>query len=119
MAIQVRSGPILFFPLPFAQRSSTEDPNYPPQPTQNEHEKERESNFLDGSGPFFTMYTEKAGEYDKKMAERWQADADGILVFVSPYSCLHIVTTGSPITDRSILCCRCDLDCDINPGPPA
>jgi hypothetical protein len=30
------------------------------------------------------MYTEMAGEDDKKMAERWQADADGILVFVSP-----------------------------------
>jgi hypothetical protein len=67
------------------------------------------------------MYTEKAGEYDKKMAERWQADADGILVFqvVSPYSCPHKVHTGSLITDRSILCCRCGLDFDINRGAPA
>jgi hypothetical protein len=104
----------------FAQRGCTEDPSYPPsQPAQNDREKERESNFLDGSDHFFTMYTEKAGEYDKKMAERWQADADGILVFVSPYSCPHVVPTGSLITDRSIFCRNGGINCDINPGPPA
>lgn len=42
-----------------------------------------ESNFSDGSGHLFTMYNEMAGEEDKKMAESWKADADGILVFVS------------------------------------
>jgi hypothetical protein len=31
------------------------------------------------------MYLEKAEEEDKKMAERWKADADSILVFVSCY----------------------------------
>jgi hypothetical protein len=34
------------------------------------------------------MYLELAEEEDKKMAESWKADADGILVFVSPISCL-------------------------------
>ncbi len=29
------------------------------------------------------MYLEMAGEEDKKMAEDWKADADGILIFVS------------------------------------
>ena len=85
-------APYFFSFLAFAQRSCTEDPSNPPsQPAQNDREKERESNFLDGSDHFFTMYTEKTGEYDKKMTERWQADADGILVFVSLYCCLYVV----------------------------
>lgn len=42
-----------------------------------------ESHFVDGSGPIFTMYADMAGEEDKKMADSWKADADGILVFVS------------------------------------
>jgi hypothetical protein len=29
------------------------------------------------------MYLERAEEYDQKMTDRWKADADGILVFVS------------------------------------
>ena len=40
------------------------------------------SNFVDGSGPIFSMYLEMATEEDKKMAENWKADADGILIFV-------------------------------------
>ena len=31
------------------------------------------------------MYLEMAVEEDKKMAENWQADADGILIFVRLY----------------------------------
>ena len=65
----------------------TGDPRYPPQPAQHEGEHEGESNFVDGSDHFFTMYTEMAGEEDNKMAERWQADAEGILVFVRPDPC--------------------------------
>ena len=30
------------------------------------------------------MYTKTAEEEDNKMVERWQKDADGILIFVSP-----------------------------------
>jgi len=31
------------------------------------------------------MYLEMATEEDKKMAENWKADADGILIFVRLY----------------------------------
>ncbi|KAH9056381.1 hypothetical protein EDB87DRAFT_1239388 [Lactarius vividus] len=58
---------------------------YPPQsaPTQ---EPRGMSNFVDGSGPFFSMYLEMATEEDKKMAESWKADADGILIFTGLFS---------------------------------
>ncbi|KAF8267419.1 hypothetical protein EI94DRAFT_1786428 [Lactarius quietus] len=64
----------------------TDNRSYPPQHAQNDGEIERESTFVDGSDHFFTMYTEMAGEDDKKMAERWQKDADGILVFTGLFS---------------------------------
>ena len=38
--------------------------------------------FVDSSGPIFSMYMEMADEEDKKLAESWKADAEGILVFV-------------------------------------
>ena len=38
------------------------------------------------------MYTKIAEEEDNKMTERWQADADGILIFVSPRLRIHIPT---------------------------
>jgi hypothetical protein len=44
---------------------------------------------LDGEGLLFTMYMEMAGEEDKKMSDDWKADADGILVFVSPITPCH------------------------------
>ena len=34
------------------------------------------------------MYTDAAEEEDNKMVERWQKDADGILIFASP--CQHL-----------------------------
>ena len=60
------------------------DPQYPPQlaPIQA---PQGASNFVDGSGPIFSMYVEMASEEDKKMAEGWKADADGILIFVCHY----------------------------------
>ena len=39
-------------------------------------------NFSDSSGPLFNMYVKMAEEEDNKMADRWQKDADGILIFV-------------------------------------
>ncbi|KAI0253392.1 hypothetical protein BJV78DRAFT_207892 [Lactifluus subvellereus] len=45
-----------------------------------------ESNYTDGSGPLFSMYTERTGEEDRKMTENWKADADGILVFTGLFS---------------------------------
>ena len=43
-----------------------------------------ESIFGDSSGSLFSIYTKAAEEEDNKMVERWQKDADGILIFVSP-----------------------------------
>jgi hypothetical protein len=43
-----------------------------------------ESNFDDSSGQFFSIYSKAAEEEDNKMVERWQEDAQGILIFVSP-----------------------------------
>ena len=42
-----------------------------------------ESIFGDSSGPLFSMYSKIAEEEDNEMAERWQKDADGLLIFVS------------------------------------
>jgi hypothetical protein len=50
----------------------------PNQPLQGE------SIFGDSSGPLFSIYSKAAEEEDNKMVERWQKDADGILIFVSP-----------------------------------
>ena len=44
-----------------------------------------ESNFGDSSGPLFSIYSKAAEEEDNKMVERWQKDADGILIFVSSH----------------------------------
>ena len=49
-----------------------------------------ESNFGDSSGPLFSMYTKAAEDEDNKMAERWQKDADGILIFVSLRIGIHL-----------------------------
>jgi hypothetical protein len=35
------------------------------------------------------MYLKMAEDEDNKMADRWQKDADGILIFVSAYITLH------------------------------
>jgi hypothetical protein len=43
-----------------------------------------ESNFGDSSGPLFSIYSKTADDEDNKVVERWQKDADGILIFVSP-----------------------------------
>ena len=48
------------------------------QPPQGEY------NFGDSSGPLFSIYSKAAEDEDNKMVERWQKDADGILIFVSP-----------------------------------
>ena len=60
----------------FSQLCITDD--RPDQPLQ------RESNFGDSSGSLFSIYSKAADEEDNKMVERWQKDADGILIFVSP-----------------------------------
>ncbi|KAH9057254.1 hypothetical protein EDB87DRAFT_1833270 [Lactarius vividus] len=59
--------------------------DYPPQSVQNQA-SHGVSNFVDGSGPIFSMYLEMASEEDKKMADGWKADADGILIFTGLFS---------------------------------
>ena len=57
--------------------------------------------FTDPSGPLFSMYLDRAEGQDKKMADRWKADADGILTFVSGHiSCLS--SSNSESIDRSV-----------------
>ncbi|KAI0289036.1 hypothetical protein B0F90DRAFT_1921617 [Multifurca ochricompacta] len=58
---------------------------YPPQLAQKQPIWGR-SDFVDGSGPLFNMYVEMTADEDKKMAETWKADADGILVFTGLFS---------------------------------
>ncbi|KAH9057256.1 hypothetical protein EDB87DRAFT_1833273 [Lactarius vividus] len=58
------------------------DHQYPPQLVSTQEVP----NFVDSSGPLFSMYLEMAGEEDKKMAEDWKADADGILIFTGLFS---------------------------------
>ena len=52
-----------------------------PRSAQNQESKEI-SDHVDSSGPIFSLYLEMASEEDKKMAESWKDDADGILIFV-------------------------------------
>ena len=57
--------------------------SYPPSPPDQPRPSQGVSDFTDGADPLFCMYLERAEEYDQKMTDRWKADADGILVFVS------------------------------------
>lgn len=71
---------------------------YPPQSTQSQT-SQGESNFSDGSGALFTMYNEMSEEEDKKMAESWKADADGILVFTGLFSAAVAALVAVTIQD--------------------
>ena len=64
------------------------------------------------------MYLERAEEEDKKMAERWKGDAEGMLVFVSARPLFCSLLVDSRTADRSFLRhCR-DVALDLHPGPP-
>ena len=41
-----------------------------------------EGSFADGSDVLFSLYNEKAEEYDQKLAENWRVDAQGIMLLV-------------------------------------
>jgi hypothetical protein len=72
------------FPLtPSPKLCIVDDPRNHPTTTSNQP-LQVESNFGDSSGPLFSIYSKVAEEEDNKMVERWQKDADGILIFVSP-----------------------------------
>ena len=67
-----------------------------------------ETNFGDSSGPLFSIYSKAAEDEDNKMVERWQKDADGILIFVSLCVAIHIVLCiNLSAVDWSIFCCSC------------
>ncbi|KAF8494150.1 hypothetical protein F5888DRAFT_1805738 [Russula emetica] len=55
-------------------------PNKPSQPSGGA------SSFGDSSGSLFSIYSKAAEEEDNKMVERWQKDADGILIFTGLFS---------------------------------
>ncbi|KAN0140386.1 hypothetical protein V8E53_001595 [Lactarius tabidus] len=65
--------------------NNTGDPQYPPQSARNQ-EPRGISDHVDGSGPIFSLYLVMATEEDKKMAENWKDDADGILIFTGLFS---------------------------------
>ena len=54
-----------------------------PQPSKDE------PNFGDSSGPLFSIYSDATKKEDNKMTDRWKADADGILFFVSLCVTIH------------------------------
>ena len=72
----------------------TDDRLWPPRSAPNE-ESQADSGFVDSSGPIFSMYMEMAEEEDKKLAESWQADADGILIFVRLYFLVPCLTPAN------------------------
>ena len=51
----------------------------PPPPNQSVHE---ETKFYDSSGPLFTLYSRITEEEDNTMVQRWQKDAEGVIIFV-------------------------------------
>ena len=78
------------------------------------------SSFADSSLPFFSIYTEATKKVDDEMVERWQKDADGILIFVSHCVGIHVVLCiNSNAIDRFIFCFRCCAPCYNRPGPEA
>jgi hypothetical protein len=96
----------------------TDGHSIPPQTAPNQI-SQGESSFCDGSALLFYMYLKMADEEDKKMTERWEADADGILIFVSAKSFRISVFITPIFRDWSVLCsCGC-VDRSICPGPQA
>jgi hypothetical protein len=78
-----------------------------PRPEQNQS-SQGQAGFTDSSGPLFHMYVKMTEEEDEKIAKRWQKDADGILIFVSPHiSFLAGVSAAVNVNsvDWFILCC--------------
>jgi len=53
------------------------------------------------------------------MVERWQKDADGILIFVSPHIGIYTFHINWNAIDRSILCRSRRPPCCYRPGPEA
>ncbi|KAH9970880.1 hypothetical protein BGW80DRAFT_528981 [Lactifluus volemus] len=67
------------------ERVETNGDTNVPQSAQRQPSQDQ-SNFSDGSGPLFNMYVERAEKEDKDLADRWQKDADGLLIFTGLFS---------------------------------
>lgn len=87
-------------------------PNLPSQESQGR------SDFGDSSEPLFSMYSKITEEEDNKMTERWQKDADGILIFVSPCIAIHTpLCINWNTVDRFILCSSRRAARGVGPRP--
>jgi hypothetical protein len=77
---------LLLLSSPFSSAPSTPTgvDQHSPESAQNQASG-GDSNFVDGSGPIFSLYLEMATKDDNNMVENWKADADGILIFVRFY----------------------------------
>ncbi|KAF8484503.1 hypothetical protein DFH94DRAFT_235514 [Russula ochroleuca] len=69
-----------------------------PQSTPNQ-QLQGENIFGDSSGQLFSIYTKAAEEEDNKMVERWQKDADGILIFTGLFSAAVAVLLAVTVQD--------------------
>ncbi|KAI0299088.1 hypothetical protein B0F90DRAFT_631559 [Multifurca ochricompacta] len=64
-------------------------PHYVLLSTQNSNspsQADSESNFTDGSDTLFSMYNDKTAEYDRKLAENWREDANGVMILSGLFS---------------------------------
>ena len=104
----------LFFTFSLITPATKGSHQHPPHSAQAQA-RQGVSNFADGSGLIFAMYSDMATEEDKKMAESWKADADGILIFVRLHHLL-VLQTDSMVVDRVVLCCCCIIDLSVNSG---
>jgi hypothetical protein len=74
--------PVISYPSPISP-TRVQDPQL--NLLQRKKEEDQFPEFSDSSGPLFYMYREMAEEEDKKMADRWAKDANGIIVFVGSH----------------------------------
>ena len=73
--------------------------------------------FRDSSRLLFSMYSNIVEEEDNKMTERWQKDADGILIFVSSHMRIHApIGLNTNAKGRFILRHRRHATFRYNPG---
>jgi hypothetical protein len=86
----------------------------------NQPSSQGKSSFGDSSGPLFSIYFKATEEDDIKMVERWQKDADRILLFVSLCVCINAAwCLNWNTSDRSIFHRHCRAPCCKRRGPKA
>jgi len=79
-----------------------------------------ESDLGDIFGSIYSQYSKLAEAEDNNMAKRWQKDADGILIFVSPRFVIQAtMRIKRNIVDWFILCRSRRAARRLCPGPDA